>query len=287
MNQSLAVDFLKYEALGNDFILLDGFGGRYLPLLTSKAIKSLCDRNFGIGADGIIFITPSSIADARMKIYNSDGSVASICGNGIRCVLRFLAEKRHIEQNCSGKIATDAGNRDFSISSDSISVDMGIARFSSELIKTTLLGSEIDIPESVSKMHPKLIATTVDVGNRHLVVSSSVNQGEMSKIGHYLEKSDFFTDGANVEFVTIVGESEIDITVWERGVGLTKACGSGACAAVSALVHLGKIPFGKVKVNLPGGSLFISVSDNEKSKISLTMTGDARCVFAGSIKIQV
>jgi diaminopimelate epimerase len=254
--------FAKYHGLGNDFVVVDG------PLMTADRARRICDRRRGIGADGVLTLLPprSPGAVATMHIYNSDGSVAKMCGNGIRCVARHLAETRGAPAEMV--LDTDAGPRRCTVHRDaggavgSVSVEMGPARVDGE--------EEFQLPGE------RLRAVRVDLGNPHAVVFDAPTRARAGAVGPAIEAA--VPGGVNVGFAR-AGAKGIDLVVWERGAGLTDACGTGACAAAVAAVRRGEVGAGApVEVRLPGGALEITVSA-DLSRV--TMRGPAERTFAG------
>jgi diaminopimelate epimerase len=254
--------FTKYHGLGNDFVVVQG------PLMDSGRAVRLCDRHRGIGADGVLTILPPRTpgAVATMHVYNPDGSVASMCGNGIRCVARHLAEAGHGAARLL--IDTDAGPRACTVHRgaggevEAITVEMGPARLTGEQLFT--LG------------HEQLRAVRVDMGNPHAVLFEPPSAARAGQLGPAIDAQ--VAGGVNVGLAR-PGPGGIDLVVWERGAGLTDACGTGACAAAVASVRAGVIPAGApVEVRLPGGALTITVSPDLSS---VTMRGPAVRVFHG------
>ncbi len=263
-----ALRFVKYQAIGNDFIVVDG------PLMTAARAVRLCDRHRGLGADGILTILPprSLAAVVTMHIFNADGSVATMCGNGIRCVARHIAEQYRLSGNLT--IDTDAGPRTCTIHRgaggqgevEDISVEMGPARVEREQVFT--VGEE------------KLLAQRVNLGNPHAVLFDEPTRERAGTIGPAIERQ--VPGGVNVGFARPV-PGGLDLVVWERGCGLTEACGTGACAAAVASVHAGTSPAGTpLTVTLPGGALTITVSAD---LTGVTMRGPAEPVFQGETSL--
>jgi diaminopimelate epimerase len=269
--------FDKYEGLGNDFIVMDATSDQEL---TTDFASKLCDRRFGVGADGVLLVLPPRTPGhaARMRVINADGSVPEMCGNGLRCVALHMArrEPRLYEANYD----TDAGSRvcrvelASDIHSASITVDMGIARVVEE--RTIELSGEVGAYASI----PLVV---VDTGNPHAVFFEKVVRADIDRIGPRLATHGSFPAGVNVGFASARSAREIDLTVWERGVGLTLACGTGACAMVAAACKKGISTYGDwVTVHLPGGDLVISV---ERGSGRVTMRGPARHVFSGQFAL--
>jgi diaminopimelate epimerase len=257
--------FWKYHGLGNDFVVVEG------PALMApdRAVR-LCDRRRGIGADGVLTVLPARTAGAvaYMHIYNPDGSVAAMCGNGIRCVARHLAETRGLAGGF--EIETDSGPRSCTVHRgpagvDSVTVEMGRARVEGR--------QEFEVGVELVR------ALRVSMGNPHAVILDGPEPGRASTLGPAIEAQ--VPGGVNVGFGRAAGSS-IDLVVWERGAGLTDACGTGACAAVVAARHEGRIDVsGPVTVRLPGGSLEITVG----ADLSVLMKGPAERVFVGETEL--
>ncbi len=273
--------FVKMEGLGNDFILFDAEDGS--GIMSRENIESLCSRSFGIGADGVIFVLPSSEGyDAEMRIFNSDGSEAEMCGNGIRAFTLYL--KKHIGLiKDLYRIKTGAGEIKTEIlQDDSVRVDMGVPVFDKESIPfrsqdKEIIGSRIEIDDR------EFFITGVSMGNPHGVIFVQEVSDELVNLwGKRIGTSDFFPEGANIEFVTLLSETEMNMRVFERGAGETLACGTGACAAAAAAIKAGKCSH-EVQVHLRGGDLNIEWEGSDNSGIF--MTGPANEVFTGEIEI--
>ncbi len=282
------VNFKKYHGIGNDFILIDLLESEFInmPLLNDPTyIKHLCNRRLGIGADGVIFILPpKNKGIAYMKIVNSDGSIPEMCGNGIRCLIKYLHEYRELSTKSPFIIETLAGNIESLITeTKDIKVNMGTPIFDKNLIPTTLEANYKNIPYGQVMIEESLLNIyAVSMGNPHMVLYlETLSNLPISKWGALLEKDYRFPNKTNVHFVNIEDGKNICIKVWERGAGITEACGTGACAvlAVSSLLNLCEE---KVKAKLPGGELIIHWPNNEGD---IFMTGPAKFVFAGHFSI--
>jgi diaminopimelate epimerase len=264
---STPLSFFKYEGLGNDFIVVEVGDARDLP---SGCATRLCDRHFGIGADGVLLILParSPESTARMEVINADGSIPEICGNGLRCVAVHLARARGIRGG-TVRVETDAGPRSCLLEDahgeGMVTVDMGAVR---------VLGDR-----SVQLDEQERTLTFVDVGNPHAILFGTFTRCDVEQIGPRLAIDSAFPGGTNVEFARVTGDA-IELTVWERGVGVTLACGTGACATVAAACAKGFAPRNApVVVRLPGGDLTVTIDDASRA----TMRGPARHVFSGTI----
>lgn len=290
------LSFYKYQGLGNDFIIIDEMNvsvktaGVNNPSLSFSVLSKLCDRKFGVGADGVltVFSTLAEKTAAYMHVTNSDGSVAEMCGNGLRCVVQWLIDQGKVETNFKGNILTDSGVRSIKVKNNLITVDMGLADFTSAANKGEIIEKWFSLPKELNVLKSKVKGTAVEIGNQHLVLDYMTNDDEVNKIGPYFSNLPLFPKQANIEFVEILNQHEIKLTVWEHGVGLTLACGTGACAAVSALVKSKHLPANKeIIVKLKGGTLCVTVyEENDKKfadKIRLRniMSGSAEHVFSG------
>ncbi|MBA7522379.1 Diaminopimelate epimerase [subsurface metagenome] len=283
----MKISFAKMHGLGNDFILIDCLkkslgDSSFLSYLAKK----LCDRNFGIGADGLILILPSSKADLRMRIFNYDGSEAQICGNGIRCFAKYAYENKLVSkikftvETLAGTITPELIFKDKEISG--IIVDMGIPKLKRREIPMEGENTPIVVDETL-KINPEQILkiTCVSMGNPHCIIFvDDVQSIPVDEIGPKIENHSFFPEKTNVEFIHILNRKEINFRVWERGVGETLACGTGACAALVAAV-LNKKTDRKATIHLPVGDLDIQWAGDGH----VYMIGPAELVFKGEMVI--
>lgn len=267
--------FTKLEATGNDFIVVDDV---LLPLAVRQA---LCDRHTGVGGDGVLTVTRGGADGAdvagryRMHITNPDGSVPEMCGNGLRCVARHLAESGRIAVDRDVVVDTDAGPRTVRVAPalDAVTIDMGVAAFVSP--------RQFPRPLAREPLHGFARATTVSMGNPHVIleVDALPSREDAARIGRAIElDAAVFPERTNVEWVVKRSDGDVDVLVWERGAGLTQACGTGACGVVAVLVKHGVVPPGTTTVHLPGGPLRITVSDLLRP---ILMAGPVRKTFAG------
>jgi len=283
----MKINFVKMHGLGNNFILIDSQNkslgdSSFLSYLAKK----LCDHNFGIGADGLILILPSPKADLRMKIFNSDGSEAQMCGNGIRCFTKYAYENKLVSKN-KFTVETLAGIiiPELIISNNNIlgiKVNMGTPKLRRREIPMNGEDSPTVVDETL-KINPEQIfkITCVSMGNPHCITFvDDVRSIPVDEIGPKIENHPLFPEKTNVEFIRILNRKEINFRVWERGVGETLACGTGACAALVAAV-LNKKTDREVTIHLPGGDLDIHWADDE----NIYMTGPAELVFKGEMNI--
>ena len=262
--------FTKYEGLGNDFLIVDASEEQ---LLSPAQVSQLCDRHFGVGGDGVLFVTPPKSLGARatMVVLNADGSRPEMCGNGLRCVALHLALLDRA-QGVSFIVDTDAGQRLVAVErADRIgSISVGMGRGLPE--------GEISYPFAGKD----LTFTRVSMGNPHAIqFDGGLDERALDELGPGLSAR--FPAGTNVELVTTRGERALDVIVWERGVGRTLACGTGACAVAVAAARQGRVPFDtEIEVRLPGGPLHISVA---RETLEVTMRGPAKRVFAGEVAV--
>lgn len=260
--------FTKMQGLGNDYLYVYGEVPENIEMLS----KSLSDRHFGAGADGMIYISNSNVADFKMRVFNADGSEAKMCGNGIRCVGKYVYDKGYTDKT-NLKIETKSGVKQLNLQLcggkvNSVTVDMGTAVVKEDM--TLNIGGEV-------------VLTPVSVGNLHAVIFvDDIEKAPLTELGPEIEHHPAFPEGVNVEFVQFLGENELRMRVWERGSGVTMACGTGACASVAAAVAKGCCDSEQiVVVHLDGGDLKIKVaSDN-----TVTMTGPCKTVYEGESQI--
>jgi len=283
------IEFAKYEGLGNDFILIDD-RDKVDPSLTSEESEGLCNRNFGVGGDGVIFAlkAPSDDYDFTMRIYNSDGSEPEMCGNGIRCFAQFLRDLG--EDAKTYRVNTLAGPIIPEMNDDgTITVDMGEPELVGSKVPTTLTPNfEGDsVVEQTLECNGKTWkVSAVSMGNPHAIifVDDLENDIDFESDGPALEKDPAFPQKTNVEFVQVMSPTHLKMKVWERGAGPTLACGTGTCALVVAAIRAGKIPRGdKIRVTLPGGDLFI---EWRESNNKIYMTGPATFSFQGKAALK-
>lgn len=278
----MPIEFTKYHGLGNDFILVDNRHSSE-PVLTPEEAVVLCDRHFGIGADGVIFALPAQNGtDYTMRIFNSDGSEPEMCGNGIRCLAKFIADLEGSDAKTEYRIHTGAGVIITELRSDGqVKVDMGVPRLLAAEILTTLAAPDakvIDVPIEVADKSWSV--TCVSMGNPHCITFvEDVSAIALETVGPQFEHHQAFPQRTNTEFIQVIRRDYVKMRVWERGAGVTLACGTGACAAVVAGVLTEKCDR-TTAVELPGGVLEI-----EWSEVSgrIYMTGPAQRVFTGLI----
>ncbi|MEG1426895.1 MAG: diaminopimelate epimerase, partial [Oscillospiraceae bacterium] len=275
--------FIKMQGTSNDYIYIDCFKNR----VASPEFLSiyLSDRANGVGGDGVILICPSAVADAKMLMYNRDGSEGKMCGNGIRCVAKYIYDCG-ISKNRMLRIETASGIKNCEVFTKmgvvfKVRVDMGKAEFNAAQIPVKLDGDlivnrELDVDGILYSV------TCMSMGNPHCVVfNNSVDKLDLITVGPKFEQHEVFPEGVNTEFVEIVDENTIKMRVWERGIGETLACGTGACAAAVAAVLNGYCKKGEdIRVILKGGDLVVNYSNT-----AVLMTGNAVKVFDGVVEI--
>jgi diaminopimelate epimerase len=269
--------FTKMHGLGNDFIVVDDRAEA--PIDWAALARRVCERHTGIGADGILVVQPSRVADLRMRLFNADGSEAEMCGNGIRCTALLAAAsgwggERIAWETGAGRVVTE-------LRGDRVTVDMGPPRFRAADVPVIADTEEVvDAPMRVGDRDLRI--TCVGMGNPHcVVVVDDVDAAPVAELGPMLERHPRFPERTNVEFVQVMSSTGVRQRTWERGVGETNACGTGACASAVALRRLGRVG-GSVEVALRGGDLHI---DWEPGGV-VWMTGPAVAVFSGELELQ-
>lgn len=274
------------HGLGNDFVLIDGLKEKLDGIDLKELAVSICDRHFGVGADGLLVVLPSEKADIQMRIFNPDGSEPEMCGNGIRCFAKYIYENSKEKKDVIS-VETKAGIMVPAVIKDGdkligIEVDMGEPRLKRSEIP--MVGEDQDkvINEEISLGNKKYKATCVSMGNPHCVIFiKDFNEIDFYHDGPKIETHEKFPGNTNVEFAKVNNKGEIEVKVWERGAGETLACGTGACATVVAGVLNGLVDR-KAIVRLPGGDLEIEweAEDNH-----VCMRGPAEEVFKGVYQI--
>jgi diaminopimelate epimerase len=285
----MIINFTKMHGLGNDFILIDCLQHSFGPDRSAlgESAKKLCNRRFGVGADQILILDRSEIADFKMLIFNADGSEVEMCGNGIRCLAKYIWDRKLSGKNVLA-IETLAGIIKPEKAGEMVRVDMGEPIFEPEKIPVQIIhslsliphpsGGIVDCPLRIADKEFKI--TCVSMGNPHaVIVVDDVAKFPVTYYGPMIETHAIFPGKSNVEFIEIISGKEIKMRVWERGAGETMACGTGACAAAVASNVKG-LTEGNVTIHLPGGDLLIErASDNH-----VYMTGPAVEVFEGIIR---
>ncbi len=275
--------FTKMHGAGNDYVYVDCFQEQRLPSDLAQLARDMAHRHFGVGGDGLILIKPSQIADARMQMFNADGSEAEMCGNGIRCVAKYvydhgIAAKREL------KIETGAGVLELSLSVgadnlvDSVSVDMGEPELDAAKIPTTILDTGRVIDQEFEIEGRQLAVTCVSMGNPHCIVFvESATDELVLGLGPKMERDSRFPKRTNIEFVEVVSPTEVRQRTWERGSGETWACGTGASAVCVAGVLTGRTER-QILNHLLGGDLTLHW---QEASNRVLMTGGGTEVFTG------
>ena len=275
--------FYKMHGIGNDYIYFDAFGG--MPENPSQISIRLSDRHKSIGGDGVIFVTKSGVADGGMRIFNADGSEGKMCGNGVRCVGKFLYEIKGIRKDIL-RVQTLSGIKTLRLKTkggtvEELTVDMGKAEFEPKKIPALLEGDKaVGIPLEIDGQ--EFAVTLVSMGNPHCVTFvSDLDSLDLQGIGKKFEFCELFPERINTEFVKAIAKNEIAMRVWERGSGETLACGTGACAAAVASVLNGYCEIDQdILVHLRGGDLIVRYTND-----AVFMTGGAEFAFSGEIEL--
>jgi diaminopimelate epimerase len=272
--------FTKMHGIGNDYVYVNTFEEEW-PTDPSKLAIVVSDRHFGIGSDGLILIGPSEVADARMRMFNADGSESEMCGNGVRCVAKYIHDHGIARK---GRVTVETGRGiltlDLEVENDlvhRVRVDMGAPILEADKIPTTLAGNPpIDVPLTIDGLDLKI--TAVSMGNPHAVAFvDDVAAFPVERIGPILERHPAFPRRVNAHFVEVISPNEVKMRTWERGSGITLACGTGACAVAVAGVLTGKTRE-RVLAHLPGGDLSL---DWDGPGAPIFMTGPATEVYSG------
>ncbi|MEM6639097.1 MAG: diaminopimelate epimerase [Pseudomonadota bacterium] len=274
----MQIAFTKMQATGNDFIVIDG---RDDPItLTSDHARGLADRRRGIGCDQIMLLSPPARSDTHFdyRIFNTDGSVAQQCGNGARAVALFAQQHGLVADEI--KMGSPAGVVRAQVQADGVQVDMGRARFDAAAIP---IDAPTTQPEYTLRINDKPVTFgAVSMGNPHAVLTvDDVDTEDLQNTGSALQRHTFFPEGVNVGFMQVIDRAHIRLRVFERGVGETLACGTGACAAVAIGHQRGQLD-NAVTVTLPGGRLVIDLSGREDT---VWLTGPANVVYEGIIRL--
>jgi diaminopimelate epimerase len=272
--------FTKMHGIGNDYVYVSTFD-QEVPGDPSKLAIAVSDRHFGVGSDGLILIVPSGVADARMRMFNADGSESEMCGNGVRCVAKYIYDHAIARK---GRVTVETGRGvltlDLEVEGGAVSrvrVDMGAPILRAAEIPTTLPGDPpIDVPLTVEGLDLKV--TAVSMGNPHVVAFvDDVDAFPVERVGAALERHPSFPRRVNVHFVQVISQDEVKMRTWERGSGITLACGTGACAVAVAGGLTGRTRQ-RVLAHLPGGDLSL---DWDGPGAPIFMTGSATEVFSG------
>jgi diaminopimelate epimerase len=294
--------FTKVEGLGNDFVVVDlrhaagSASDAGVSIQEPSVVRAVCDRHFGVGADGVLAILPGVEGDARMRVLNADGSEAEMCGNGIRCVAKVLYESDATLRRTVLRIDTGAGLLACTIDATdgeahSVAVEMGRPRLTRAEIPMQPAGTERAVRAPISAHGTRFKMTAVSMGNPHAVIFIDDPDANLralaEEFGPAIEVDTLFPRRTNVEFARIRatnGAAEIDLVVWERGCGITLACGTGACATVAAACVEGRLHADvETPVHLPGGTLHITVAPDLEG---VRMRGPAVTVFRAELDLK-
>jgi diaminopimelate epimerase len=290
------LDFAKYQGLGNHFVVVDLRRGEPTPTPNdARAAEKLCEPHFGVGADGVLPILPPTVpgADARMRVLNADGSEAEMCGNGLRLVVKHLYDRDPSLRKPVLRIETGAGLLTCSVTpgpdglADTVSVEMGRPRLTRSEIPMTGAPAERCVEQAIDIAGRSTLITAVSMGNPHAITFVAESGPELRALaetyGPSLETHAAFPRRTNAEFAYVHSPEHIELVVWERGCGITFACGTGACATAVAACLTGRAQAGReIRVQLLGGPLAITVAPDYSG---VTMRGPARLVFEASIDL--
>ncbi len=273
------MQFWKMHGLGNDYIVIDNRDGKISDQKASILAKQLCMRRFSVGADGLLLVCTSKVADVKMRMFNSDGSEAEMCGNGIRCFSKYCYETGVFKKS-EFKVETLSGVKDILLTfvDDevvSVTVDMGVPIWERNSLPMVGEGTCVNCDLAVGE--DTFSVTCVSMGNPHCVMFvEDVNKTPVEYIGPFVENHTLFPKRTNVGFVQVIGNDELKVRVWERACGETLACGTGACAAVAVAHKLGKVG-SKVTVHVLGGDLQIEIG------ASVFLSGTAEKIYQGTL----
>ncbi len=273
------MQFWKMHGLGNDFIVIDNRDGKVSEADQADLARKLCDRHFSVGADGLLLLSNSAIAEVRMRTFNADGSEAEMCGNGMRCFAKYCYENGVVKKD-EFTVETLAGLKQVWLTESngvvqSVRVDMGTVEW--ERSKIPMLGEGTCVNCDLRAEEESYKVTCLSMGNPHCVIFvEKVDEFPVEYIGPIIENHEAFPQRTNVEFVQLLKKNEIKVRVWERGCGETLACGTGACASAVA-AHRVVFTTPKVKVHLTGGILEVRVANH------ICMSGPAEKVFEGKL----
>lgn len=280
----MEINFTKMQGLGNDFVILDYEEFLKTEKSPSELAFNLCDRKFSIGADGLIIVNPEvKDADIGWIFYNSDGTMAQMCGNGMRCFAKYVTDKGLIKEK-QFSVKTEAGIISPEIlDNGEIKVNMNLPVLDSKKIP---FAEEKNLDNNLMVKDKIFNINAVSMGNPHCVIFTNEDTMELAKkYGANIETNQLFPEKTNVEFVNIISRNEVTLSVWERSCGITLACGTGACATTVAGILRGYLD-NKVKVNLPGGNLIIEWAGSiDNTEYPVFMTGRADYSFKGVVEI--
>lgn len=274
------IPFVKMHGIGNDFVMIDGFEHAIKDADLPDLSRAMCDRRFGIGADGLIIARPGRDEPFRMRMFNPDGSESEMCGNGVRCFALFLRDEGRTTERVI-PVETGAGRLVLEVVGDRVRVDMGQARLTRGEIgivgdpSERFVGEEIDVPGFLGQ------GTAVSMGNPHVVFFVDDPLAlDLDRIGPAIEHHALFPNRINAHFVQVAARDHLIQRTWERGAGATLACGTGACAAAVAANENG-LADAQIRIDLPGGTLEIEIAPDRR----VFMTGPAQTVFRGEFLV--
>lgn len=278
------LNFSKWQGCGNDFVLVDCFAEK-IEDFAALSVR-ICDRHYGVGADGLILVLPSAVADFKMRIFNTDGSEAEMCGNGIRCFARYVYEKKLTDKTVF-TVETGAGvlTPEILLANDGqvelVRVNMGQPILAGDEIPVTGFGMNRVIDKPLEVLGQSYKMTCVSMGNPHCVIFvDDIEQVELEKIGAFFEKHPAFPKKTNTEFVEVKDRQHMRMRVWERGAAITLACGTGSCATLVAAVLNDKSDR-RAEIELDGGKLVIEWAEDG----NVYMAGPAEHVFNGTYQM--
>ena len=271
--------FWKMHGLGNDYVVIDNRNSQISNAEAAGLARRLCERKLSVGADGLLLVENSAVADVKMRIFNADGSEAEMCGNGIRCFAKYCYEN-NIARKKELTVETLAGIKHVWLTVEKnevrqVRVDMGAPSWDRSTLPMHGIGTCINEDLQVDEENYKV--TCLSMGNPHCIIFvDNVDEFPVQYVGPIIENHEAFPKRTNVGFVQVVGRNELKVRVWERGCGETLACGTGTCAAVAAANKLGKVG-NKVTVHVLGGDLWVEVAE------TLFLSGAAEKVFEGQL----
>ncbi|OPX59166.1 MAG: Diaminopimelate epimerase [Methanobacterium sp. PtaB.Bin024] len=290
MTERIILLFHKMHGLGNDYVVIDESSEELIPeYKKTEVVKSLCRRGFSIGADGVIFVSPSNVADIKFRIFNSDGSEAEMCGNGIRCFGKYVYENDVLKQE-KMSVETLGGIKELVLKVERdvvelIRVDMGTASFKTRDVPM-ISDAEEFVDQELKVGDESIKLTSISVGNPHAVIfTENMEEIALDHLGPLIENHEAFPERINVHFVSVTSPKEVEMITWERGAGFTLACGTGATSTVISGYRLGLLDK-DVLVHLPGGLLQITVYEKD-GKLGAFMEGDAVSVFEGIMELEL
>jgi diaminopimelate epimerase len=268
------------HGLGNDYIVIDNRDNKITSSKAGKLAKRLCERRFSVGADGLLLVSASKVADAKMRIFNADGTEAEMCGNGIRCFAKYCYENGIVKKE-EFPVETLSGIKQVWLTVEgnkvkAVKVDMGEPNW--ERSSLPMVGQGISVNEKLDVSGEVFVVTCLSMGNPHCIIFvDEVADFPVDRIGPKIENHKAFPKRTNVDFVQVLSPNQLKIRVWERGCGETLACGTGTCASVAAANRLGKVG-DRVTVHLLGGCLQVKVA-----ACRLYLSGAAEKVFEGTL----